>query len=391
MFGGINLAPPARPRRSFWLAVAAYIGYMMGVGVFSLPYAIGHSGFFLGMAILFLVALVMLTVNTMYADVIVATPGTHRLVGYVRAYLGPRWVGVAHVVNVGAFWGVLIVYAVLGGIFLHTLLHALFPAPLLVFQLAFFFGALLWCLVGIRRIALLEGGLMACFIGGILFLTAKGFTHIQPEVYLTRPTISPVVAYGVILFSFIADGIVPEMKDILGRQARRLRDALVVGSMIATGVYALFTVVVFGVTGAGTTVEGFDGLVSVLGEWVAPFGAVLGLIAVFTSFLLCAVALFHNWHHDLRLHRSAAWMATIAPPLLVLLMANADLIELMAAIGSVFGGMTGIIILCLYVRAREKGAKRSWIVSPPWAYVLGAFLAAGVLIECQRLLLAYAS
>lgn len=393
MSGGMFLKKHfTQSRISFALAVAAFIGYTIGVGLFSLPYAIGGAGFFVGASIFFLLALVMLLVNTMYADIVVATPGRHRLVGYVRMYLGERWVGIAHVLNMGAFWGVLIVYSVLGGSFLRAILGEGVFVSDIMYQLSFFGVAFLWCLIGIRRIALLEGLLMGLFMIGVLLIAVKGFGTIHTPFYLHSATHSPIIAYGVVLFAFISDGVIPEMKEILAKRARRLRDAVLVGSMAITMFYAIFATVVFGVSGPATTPDAFYGLSVVMGERIVFLGAALGLVSVFTSFLLCAVALCRTWQHDVRLHHSTAWLATVSVPLLVLLLGNANALELMAAIGSFFGGCTALLILYMWVRAGRRHIARGWSSVSPWlVWILGAFLAAGVLIELERLVFTYAN
>lgn len=379
-----------------WTAVAAYLGYVIGVGVFGLPYAIYQTGFFVGIAILFLLSAVLLAVHVLYADVVVATPGKHRLVGYVRAYLGEKWVPWAHWINVGGFWGVLLVYTVMGGSFLHTLLWPVIGGSPLLYQVLFLFVGFLWCLLGVKRIAILEGMLMGVFLIGMAGMLWAGVSHAHLAPFLTFPSFSPLLTYGVVLFSLIADGVIPEMKEVLGKQSRRLREAIVWAVLIITVLYTVFSLLVISVTGAQTSPDTFTGLTQVMGPWVLPIGSSLGFLAVITSFFLCALALYHGWRHDMRLESGSAWLATLGVPLIILLLGSTDTIELMGAVGAIFGGCTAIIILLVYhsaVTRKGKGAIEKKIpgsVSPAWVWVLGAFLAVGVVLECVHLIFSYA-
>ena len=66
------------------------VGGMVGVGIFGLPFAFAQAGFFVGMIYLVLLGLATITLQMMYAEVTLQTPGHHRLVGYFNRYFNKK-------------------------------------------------------------------------------------------------------------------------------------------------------------------------------------------------------------------------------------------------------------------------------------------------------------
>ena len=102
------------------------VGTMIGVGMFGIPFAFAQAGFFVGMIYLVMLGLATITLQLMYAEVTLHTPGKHRLVGYMRRYFNQKWAMAAAFVFLGGSWGALIAYILIGGNFLGQLLMPFF-------------------------------------------------------------------------------------------------------------------------------------------------------------------------------------------------------------------------------------------------------------------------
>src|SRR3989344_1439982 len=63
-------------------------GTIIGAGIFSLPFVFNKTGFLFGCLYLLLGTFAYVTLHLMFSDVMLQTEGEHRLVGYIRMYLG---------------------------------------------------------------------------------------------------------------------------------------------------------------------------------------------------------------------------------------------------------------------------------------------------------------
>ena len=105
--------------------IGLLVGMIIGAGIFGLPYAVYSAGIFWGL-LFFVVALSMLLlVSLLYGEVAYLTPGKHRFAGYVGMYLGKYEQYLSFFLILFGNYGALLVYGILGGIFLHNIFSGL--------------------------------------------------------------------------------------------------------------------------------------------------------------------------------------------------------------------------------------------------------------------------
>ncbi len=332
------------------------IGGVIGVGVFGLPYAFAKSGYAIGLLELLVVGGLLLALQLMYAEVAVQTYGHHRIVGYMRIYLG-EWAGRLAAFLFAAYgWGAMVAFMLIGGTFLHTLLSPLLGGGVWWYQLAMAVIAAALSFRGVSHLARLE----LFVVCGLLFLF--GFIILASLPHLALANLVVVHAetwfapYGVLFFALSGLGVIPELKDILGkRQAHRLPQAVVVGMSVIVLLYALFTFAVVGVTGAGTTEAALTGLGGVLGWTFTVVGTLLGAVAVVSIFSVLATELQSTFRFDYRLSLRRAWLLTFSVPVILFLLGMHEFIQLIGFLGAVFGGIIGILVILMYERMRRSG------------------------------------
>ncbi|MBI2476925.1 amino acid permease, partial [Candidatus Uhrbacteria bacterium] len=296
------------------------VGAMIGVGVFGLPFAFARSGFFVGMVELLLLGLATMSVHLMYAEVALQTPGHHRIVGYFKRYFSKRWAHVAALIFVGGNWGALVAYILVGGDFLHSLFAPWFGGPTMAYQAVFLVFGLLMALGGLRFVAGAEMylvGLLVLVMGGIIIW---GATDIHIEALLTFNGSRALFPYGVVLFSLGGFGAIPQMRDVLGRYRGDLRGVVVKSTSLVMVLYALFAMVVVGVTGAVTTPEALAGLEGVFGRGMLVAGVLMGFLAVATSFLVMSVEIQETFEFDYRWTKILAWFGMMIVPVVIFLL-----------------------------------------------------------------------
>ena len=96
------------------------VGMIFGAGVFALPASIAKAGIWWGSIHFFLAFFVVLFLHLLYGEIIFYIPGKHRITGYVEMLLGSRAKFIAFLFTLFSYYGTLLVYAILGGIFLFN-------------------------------------------------------------------------------------------------------------------------------------------------------------------------------------------------------------------------------------------------------------------------------
>lgn len=361
------------------------VGSIVGAGIFGLPYAFAQSGAGVGAAWLLGIGAISLASFLMYAEVVLQTPGTHRLGGYAERYLGPAWKSVATVVLAAAQVGAMLAYAVLGGRFLLSLLGPLFGGTELLYALLMVaaVGAFTWR--GTKFAARAEG----VVVGILLFLFVLATLASLPSVAVTHLFAihweNALLPYGVILFALSGIGAIPEMKDALGaKDVRRLPHAVTFGLATIVGLYLAFSLAVVGVTGADTTPTAFAGLSAALGPAFQVISALLGSLTIFSIFSMTSLQLQNALAVDMRVPRHVSWALAVLVPGLLYVVGLREFIGIIGFVGAVFSGFLGILVVALYERMRRSPVCYEHAclnVPTPIAVLVAALFAWGVLRE----------
>ena len=344
--------------KRFWHAVAMMIGMIIGVGIFGVPYAITKVGFALGIFYIIILGAILLLTNLLYSEVVLRTEGKHRLVGYAEIYLGKWGKMVAGAAQVLSFYGGLVAYIIVGGQFLHSVLLPVFGGSLFAYQFAFFVLMSLAVLIGLRLVASIE------FLMTILLLAVMAIIFVFGLPYVWYPNLYVMnlkeifFPYGVILFALGGAAAVPAIRDLLRGQEERMKKAITIGAVVPLIVTALFAFVVIGISGASTTPEAVSGLAGALGSKIIIFGAIFGFLAIATSFLVLGLNLKEIFSLDYKLNKFLSWILACVLPFLIFLVGRPEFISVVAFTGAVLGGLEGILIILIWLKAKEEGKRQ---------------------------------
>ena len=302
----------------FFRSLGMMIGAMIGVGVFGLPYAFAQSGFAVGLLQLFILGTLLTILQLMFGEVVVQTPGTHRLVSYVGLYLGPIWKWVALLVFALGIWGAMLAYMVVGGEFLHSLLFPFLGGSLSVYAYAVAGISSLLIFGGLKYASKIEVLIIAILLFLFLFIILASLPHIQLDHYATINLSHFFVPYGVILFALAGLGIVPEIKEVLGASHLRFMGWVIISGMsIILILYTLFSFAIVGVSGPATTATAFEGLVPSLGETFRIVTAMLGSITIFSIYLVLGIELLNTFKFDFHRSHRFSWVLVCLVPILL--------------------------------------------------------------------------
>ena len=371
-------------RSAAWRATESLLGAIIGVGVFGLPFVFVRAGFFVGLAYLVVLGLVMMTIQLMLGEVVLQTPGHHRIPGLVTRYFGKKWGAVAAVVTVGSAWGALVAYVLIGGLFVHALLSPMIGGGVFLYQLGFLVVGFLVSLNGLRAVTRTETYMVWAMIVAMLVIIGRGLFGAEASAFTLVDGWNVLLPYGVVLFALSGLTTIPELKDVLGRHKASLRTVIPVAMIVVVVLYALFAAAVVGVTGSETTPEAVIGLGRALGSWVLVVGSIFGFLAVATSFLFQAVIIQDLVEYDYGLSRLGAWFVALLLPTIILLGGWRDVIEVMGITGGLFGGLIGAFVAALYIRVKSRrcgGPHECFYIKNGWAVAVFALFLIGAVME----------
>jgi tyrosine-specific transport protein len=147
----------------------------------------------------------------------------------------------------------------------------------------------------------------------------------------------------------------------------------------------------WGVSGSGTSEETLAGLQGILSQPVLALGAVFGFLCIITSFLIIGINLKEIFCYDYFLKNNIlCWALAVIAPFLIFLFGSREFIEIISITGALFGGMNGIIIVLIYLKAKTRGDKKpEYILKLPKfiPYSVMALFIAGIIYEAVYLII----
>lgn len=339
-------------------AIAVLVGTTIGAGFFGIPYAVTKVGFSVGLIYLLILGLLTLVLNLIYGEVILRTPGDHQLTGYGQIYFGKTGKAIATFGLFTGLYGALLAYLIKIGEFISLVSGISIP---LFFSLVFFTIASTAIFFGLKTIAKIELVLVSLILLFIVILAFIGLPHLQSTNYeLTMDQLSInnlFFPYGVILFALAGYSAIPEMEEVLRQNHRKLKKAIIAGSLIPLVVYLVFAIIIVGISGKQTSDDAISNLALHLPNWIVKFGAGLGILTMSTSFLAIGYVLREVWHRDFRLSKTAAFVWAVFPPLVLFLLGSRSFIAVLEITGALTGGFTGILIIACFLQAKKQGRR----------------------------------
>jgi len=344
--------------KKFLFAVAVLMSTIVGVGMFSLPYAGAQSGFLIAAIFLCILTGIMVFLHLLYGEIVSRTKEKHRLVGYADYYLGKQGRRIVSFSVIIGFYGSLLVYIIVGGNFLHIVFSSLVNnVPPFVFNLIFFFVGATVVYFGIKLIAELDL-LMGLFLILIIFLLLYfGFSQINIVNLKTISWQNVFFPYGAILYSLAGVAAIPEIREILSKNSKAYKRAIIWGTTIPTILYFIFMGTVIGLTGSKTSPEAIKGLIGLLGKRVVFVGGLFGFLACLTSFFILGLSLKKTFWYDFKISKNLSWFLVCFVPLMLFILGMRSFIPIIVLLGALLGAVEGTAIVLIYKRAKKFGDK----------------------------------
>lgn len=376
------------------LATATFIGTVVGVGIFAVPYTYSKD-ILTSLIILILSGTILISLYFMYIDLILERGmGFHQLPGITGKVFGKKAKNYTAIPLLIARIGILLLYITIFGEFSSLVLENVFtvhiPVVIPAITIAFISSLAIRRKITLFAKASLPLSLIIVFLIGItsilglreLFLLDQSILSIKTlltdcQLYLQnwQTNIGHIgIIYGVSIGALSGVAAIPALKGLTTKK-KSLKQVVVTGTIISALLYAGFSLFIISNSKQVST-EALRGL----GEyWWVDVLAVGGLICTITSFLGIGRSLFEILTLDYSISPTVSWLITFLAPTLLYLAGVRDFVHLVAIVGGLIGGIEGLLILACYwkVEASDKTlstAKSLYILAIGLILSVGIFL-----------------
>jgi len=343
--------------KKFVLALAVLIGTIVGAGIFGIPYTISKSGIIPGFFYFSILGLATLFSHLFFGEIVLRTKERYRLIGYSRKYLGKFGEILITFSTIFGMTGVLLAYIILGGDFLRIIFSPLFNLPSFYFSLIFWLILSYFIFLGLKLIAPAEVFTNLSFFLIILIVFSFLLTKFDLKNLSLINFQHLFLPYGVILFALAGWSAIPEMAEILknSQERKSFKKIIILATIIVIILYLLFSLGVVGVSGENTSPEVLSGLVPFLGKKIIILGALFGVITLADSFLIIGLYLRNTLIYDYNFPKILAFLISSGLPLFLFLIGFRKFIEVIGFVGTVIGGIEGIVIILIFSKIKKLG------------------------------------
>lgn len=365
---------------NFWLAVFSLVGTTIGAGIFSLPYAFFKTGFIIGLLEFIALVAAVLVIQLIIGEIALRTEGKKRFIGYTEKYLGYKWKLFVTISTLLGGVGVILVYIILAGRFLSFLIGQ----SAFISSLIFFAAWFLFILIKPKIFGRTELVFSLLVISIIILISAFNIGYVSFDNFNGFNTNNLLLPYGVILFAISGYYVIPEMKDIMGAQKRKLKRAIMCGTLIPAAVYLFFVFIVLGVSGNLTSSDAISGLANVLNSKVIlSLGSFLGLLAVSGASLSYGIYIKETLWYDFKINKWLAWLIAGAAPLALFIYGVRDLIAVISIVGALFFAFQVVVVLLIHKESKSSETKPDYEIKLPnfIYYIIGLAAIFGALLE----------
>lgn len=309
-------------------------GTCIGGGMLALPIAMGVSGFLPAMSMMAICWLAMTITALLLVEVNLWMEEGAHIITMASRLLGPYGKAVSWLVYLFICYASIVGYTAGGGVQIADFINSLFP-----WEISKEVGCVIFILLfggvidlGSRMVGRVNTVLFVSMIVAYVALIGIGVGEVKTSLLANRRWASSFMAIPLLLTSFSFHTMVPSLTPYLKRNVKALRWSVLVGTLIAFIVYALWLMLILGIV----PVEGPAGLAEVLasgeptthflsehmqGKWVPAIVEYFAFFAIVTSFLGMTFGLFDFLADGLHLKKEGwnKWLigALIVVPTLV--------------------------------------------------------------------------
>ncbi len=360
-----------------------FTGTIIGAGVLGLPYIIEKSGFLIGLIDIVLIGFLVLLVSLMLGEVSLRIKKPHQLPGLTEKYLGKKPKHLVAFLSIGSIYGALIAYTQGGGDIISLL-----GIPPILSKLLFFIPFAAITYFGIKGVEEGEDIFTSLIIIFILVISIASLFYFNPTNIAKIELINFFTPMGVIVFAFAGVFAIPQMKEILWYERKKLKKSILLGFSIPFFLYVFFVFSCIGALGGEVSEVATIALGEHYGIFFSIFGNLFALFAMATGFIALGNALIEIYNQDYKISKNLSFIAAMFPPLLALA-GLSTFTEILSLTGALFIIPLYILIVYIFYKIKRLGERKPEyeLKLPNWSFWVIAlfFLFVAVLVSWQSL------
>lgn len=343
--------------KNFLPALGVMIGYIIGVGMFGLPFLVSKAGTVSFFLLLILLGFTQYFVHLVYANVILSTKEFHRMPGYAGIYLGNKWKHFTFAAKLFGNLGALLAYIIITGIFLYQLLGPILGGNEFIYASILFFIQATIIYFGVGFLSRVELLMSSFLLMVVIMLAIKGHSAIVAENFMSIDWKYLFLPYGAMLFALDGNGSLPIVANLLKRDKKLMKKVVRLGTFISALVIIAFTLTIVGISGAYTSEDSLVGVSAILGNGVVTIALVFGVLTMITSFLGAAQSLRETLCWDYGVHKFLGWALACFVPYSMYLLGFQNLISVISFVGAIAGGFSAITLILIFMKLKRKKRK----------------------------------
>ena len=324
----------------------------VGAGMFALPYVFSKSGLLMGSVYLIFFTLIFVKINNEYAEIISERSGKYRFVSYASEYLG-KW----------GFW--LSIIAVVLGLLLTLTIYVVLSSSFWnlisssgqgVSNYLFWGISSLATAISLKKLLSLNTFLSIAMIAIILFIFLLGTGHGIPNITTGYTLSGFLFPYGAVLFALYGRADIAPLEDYYKSNRLDWKKAVVpiaLGTAIPAVLFFLFAVGIIGLSPSGVSADAVSGILN--GTLLPlPILGILGLLTIWTSYIVIGTEVKDILANDLKLHSTFALLIVSAVPILLYAINIGSFITLVSIVGAIFLAIECVLVVLMYGKLKGK-------------------------------------
>ena len=281
-------------------------GSCVGSGMLGLPIITGLAGFFPAL-IMFFIAWAFMTTTALYlVEVNSWFKERVNFITMVQKTLGKTGRVICWITYLLLFYSLSVAYIALSGSHFSSLIDWMLglsvPKVVASIFFVFVFGSLVT--MGTRSVDLFNRALMFVKIGAFLVLIFVGASYVQLEKLEYVKMDYALFALPILIISFGFQNMIPSLNHYMGGDTKRVRQAIIGGSLFAFAIYILWEILALGILSPDgklgildafkQNLDAAQALNNIMKSSIVGISAqFLALFAILTSFLAQTLALAH--------------------------------------------------------------------------------------------------
>jgi hypothetical protein len=161
--------------------------------------------------------------------------------------------------------------------------------------------------------------------------------------------------------------------------------AIAFGTLIPAFLYFIFTLAVVGSAGKSVSEEALRGLAPIAGSDFIRWGSVMGVLAVFTSYITLSMSFQMFLRLDLKFPKVVAWITAMMIPFFLYTLGFRSFITIIGAVGAIAVGVDSALILAAHYVLKKRAGVRLSPFSYFWRIAVYVMIGAGVIYELYAL------